>query len=734
LTVRSSPDVRAAGFLVLLIVVVYADILFLGRGLYAAGVADLLGYHIPMNWVLRDIVSRGAFPYWNPFFSAGQPLAANPAYEVFYPLQWLILLPSFHFGFQFHIVIHFVIAALGMYLLLRGLRATPMAATFGAAVFVFCGPYLSVATKLPMLFSLSWMPLALECVRREIDAHRRRRFAIAALVLSLQLIIAEPTIIIQTWMFIAGYVIWLRKWRAGFTTVAALALAAALVAAVQLIPAMDFARDSVRSQAFSFQDVADWSMPGSRVIEFGLPSVFRPAAITTMYRGRTEAYVMEIYLGVFVLLLALAGILTNARGTRLVLIAAGASIVLAMGEHTPLLKLFYGLHLRSIRYPEKFIISGAFALIVFAALLFDRLLERDRRLIRTMLTLAGIWLGVMLIAFAASADHPYFGQQVLRAIVALAFVLLLRNSRLPVAAAIIAASVLDLWLATGYLVPRMPHEFFDVPPIARTIPPHTRIYPDAFWQFLDSDPNVLGWIRNVPDKTYWWMLRNSMVDHLPARFGFGIVMEGDTDRTSLRTTDDFREAMRGLSLRHVMAADEPFLKMSGAGAKLTYRPADAPATDATTPVDAIVRDYPRFAFADKIVRTATLEEMVANLEQQRGLGYVAYADIEPFAPAHGEVLRADETPNAISLDVRAAGPALLAIAITAHRYWSATVDGAAAPLVPVNFTYQGVRVPAGSHRIEMRYRNPWILPSGVISILAIIVLGAGMTRRASEPA
>src|SRR5204862_3427725 len=118
----------------------------------------------------------------------------------------------------------------------------------------------------------------------------------------------------------------------------------------------------------------------------------------------------------------------------------------------------------------------------------------------------------------------------------------------------------------------------------------------------------------------------SMVDHLPARFGFGIVMEGDIDRTSLRTTDDFREAMRALNLRHVMAAEEPFMKMSGAGAKLTYRPPDAPATGATTPVDAIVRGYPRFAFADKIARAATLEEMIANLDQQRGLGYVAYAN------------------------------------------------------------------------------------------------------------
>ena len=727
---RFSDDTRAAFFLVLLVVVLYADILFLGRGLYAAGVADLLGYHIPMSWALRDALTHG-FPHWNPLFSAGQPLAANPAYEAFYPLQWLVLLPGFHFGFQLHIIIHFAIAALGMYLLLRGLRASPIAATFGAAVFIMSGPYLSVATKLPTLFALSWMPLALECVRREIEQHSRRRFAIAALILALQLLIAEPMVVAQTWMFIAGYAIWRKT---GWTKIGGLAIAALLVAAVQLLPAIDFARDSVRSDPFTFEDVADWSMPAPRLVEVGLPSVFRPDAIKTMYRGRTEAYVMELYAGIFVGLLAIAGILAGVRGGGIALAAIGASALLALGEHTPLLKVLYVTHLiRSIRYPEKWIIGGIFVLILWAALLFDRLLQRDRRLIRTLLAVTSIWTAITVIALL-SGNRGYFGQQLLRAVIVLAFVLLLRNTRLALGAAIIGASIFDGWLATRYLVQRMPREFFDAPPIARTIPPGTRIYPEGFWQFLDSDPNVLAWIRDVPDHAYWWMLRNSLVDHLPARFGFPVVLEGDIDRTALKTTDDFREAMRALSVRHVMAAEEPFLKMSGAGAKLSYRPPDSPATDASTPVDAIARDYPRFVFADRIQRATTLQDIVANLDAERGLANVAFADMDPFAPGHGQVLHTSEEPNRIAIDVRADGPAFLVVAITAHRYWQATIDGAAATIVPTNYTYQGFRVPVGSHRIEMRYRNPWILPSAIISILSLIVLGAGMTRRASEPA
>src|SRR5213593_2208991 len=181
--VWDSPDRRALAFLALLVVALYADVLLFGRGFY---LLDVISYHVPMKWIVREVLLHGEFPLWNRFYSAGQPLAANPAYEVFYPLQWLIWLPSFHFGFQLHILVHFVIAAWGMFALLRGLGARAVAATFGAAVFVLCGPYLSLATKLPLLFSLSWMPLALHCARKAILNRTRRDIALAALVLTMQ--------------------------------------------------------------------------------------------------------------------------------------------------------------------------------------------------------------------------------------------------------------------------------------------------------------------------------------------------------------------------------------------------------------------------------------------------------------------------------------------------------------------------------------------------------------------
>jgi uncharacterized membrane protein YfhO len=78
--------------------------------------------------------------------------------------------------------------------------------------------------------------------------------------------------------------------------------------------------------------------------------------------------------------------------------------------------------------------------------------------------------------------------------------------------------------------------------------------------------------------------------------------------------------------------------------------------------------------------------------------------------------------NAADIDVVAGAVAFLSISVTSHKYWSATIDGQPAQLIPANIAYQGLFVPRGAHHIRMEYRNPMILIGGVITLLAVIAL------------
>src|SRR5204862_197411 len=145
------------------------------------------------------------------FFSAGQPIAANPEHEAFYPLTWLILLPSYDLGYRLHILVHIYIALVGMYALLRSMELRIEAALFGAISWGFGGLVMSWVNLLPILFCAAWLPLTCLFARRFLLRPNKRDFAIAALFLGLQFLVSEPTTVAQTGLLLGIYALY-RAW------------------------------------------------------------------------------------------------------------------------------------------------------------------------------------------------------------------------------------------------------------------------------------------------------------------------------------------------------------------------------------------------------------------------------------------------------------------------------------------------------------------------------------------
>lgn len=103
---------------------------------------------------------------------------------------------------------------------------------------------------------------------------------------------------------------------------------------------------------------------------------------------------------------------------------------------------------------------------------------------------------------------------------------------------------------------------------------------------------------------------------------------------------------------------------------------------------------------------------------------VALPSPGPDGPA-GELTLEDRRPHRIQLRISAQRAALLRVAEKYDRYWRAWVDGHPAPVVRCDYLFLGVPVPAGLHRIELRYAPP-IFPLGVQLVgMAICALAAG---------
>jgi hypothetical protein len=637
----------------------------------------------------------------------------------------------------------------GMFLLLRRLGTSIAAAIFGSIAFVFCGSYVSLSSKLPILFSISWLPLALWLLIRFFESRTAARLLPLAAVLAMQWILGEPTVAMQTWAIIGGYSIFriLRNSkRADETKRIAVALgiaiaASLLVAAVQLLPAIDFARDTVRTKTFDFRVVANWSTPPVRLVELILPGVLRHvtaangnALITTIYPFRADAYLAEIYAGLLIVLLAVAGVFAGVRGRWLFLGTAAAGVIVAMGEHTPLLRILYETGLfAAVRFPEKFLLTAAFAMSVWGAIVFDRLLAGDRRVIRWTFGLGIVWLLISIALLLNFEDRRYFVINCIRAAIVAAWLWVMRTKRsnaIAIAGVVLLAG--DLWFGTLNAVPRARREFFDPPQVLAVIDASQpyRIFNEVAWQGWEGDPVVNQVFDAPPGPGLWWLMRNSAFPEIPAMRGLPLAMEDDIDLTSLTNADDFRQAFKGARSTHLPDADLPYARMSNVGCRVRLRPIDDAlrqqiAADASkaAPVEIVpVPRVERYSFAGRLERVPDAGGFRYAVEHNAADPSVAYIASEPFAPASGRVTRVSESANTATIDVTAAGRAFLVASVTGHRYWSATIDGHPAPLIATNLAYQGLIIPAGIHTVTMRYRNPLVPIGAAISVLTLIAL------------
>jgi hypothetical protein len=687
-------DRRAAALLIAIATLFFADVLFLG---YNFWFRDLFVYHFPMKMIVRDTIARGEFPWWNPFFGGGQPMAANPAYELFYLPQWLIFLGPYRFGFALHIVAHVYIALLGGYAFLRAISLRIHAAMFGALSFGFSGFLLGTMTNLPTFFVWSWAGVVGWAILR---LARGGRIAPAALALAMPLLVLEPVSLIQLFaLVIAGVAVFARH---ALRRVIAAMLLAAAISAVVIVPAIDHARDSIRSRGFSYTEASANSMPPIRPLELVMPRVLGVfdgdlrAFWGYFYDGKRVApYLLSLYCGAGVAILAIAGLILRRRGAIPVAAICAVSYLLAIGGNTPLFRWLYACGIHSIRYPEKFIGAALVTLIVFAATVAN---ELDDPKVRRTLAITGCVIAVALVVTVVLVNTNMFlrmwdlqpqhaalagmfrRRTAVAALIAAAWALTLGRGWRTVTVALV---LLDLGVFSEKLLPRMPRSFFTPPPITAALD-HDRSGYAIFLRGEWTQQDIA--VRNE-GASLAWFARNALRPYSPAAWGFRTALEADIDETYLLPTHDLYDRMKALG------STDPFIAMSNVRYVFDFRP-------------------PSEAMAESKNGPATWQPLVMHRVANGGR----------YSIDRGRVIAVRETSSTADLDVEGSGPSQLLITITRHKYWRASVDGQKAALQPANIAYQALAIPAGRHHVALRYQNPVVLWSGAISALALLIL------------
>lgn len=106
---------------------------------------------------------------------------------------------------------------------------------------------------------------------------------------------------------------------------------------------------------------------------------------------------------------------------------------------------------------------------------------------------------------------------------------------------------------------------------------------------------------------------------------------------------------------------------------------------------------------------------------------------EPAPPAAGApatIEVGEDSGDVIRARVDAAGAGYLVVADSIGDGWVASVDGDAVPLLAADHAFAAVRVPAGTHRVELRYHPPgWSVGQAVSAVAAAAVALAILAGR-----
>lgn len=756
------------------------DVLAGRSGLFAR---DLFRYSLPMKKLVRDALLGGEFPYWEPALSSGQPLAANPAFQFFYPPQWLLGLFDLLTGFHLLIVLHIALFAVGTFLLLRLFEAGRAAAVIGASASAFGGVGLSISNLLPMLFSVTWVPSICGALLFLTRRWSGRVAVLFALSIALQLTTGEPMIVLQTHLIVLAVFVTLAVRgmvnRGGgpsgssspttgdagvpLVTPAATYVLAVLLAAVMWLPAIGHLRDSARSVRSHPKEAIRWSLPVARVPELAVRDwLGRPATPERYWGGGLypddgAPYLFSLYSGSVVAALALAALVVPFRFRFLLAAVAGGSALLAFGGSTPLFPLMGSV--LPVRYPEKFAAVGVLALICLAALALDRCLEELRVAKRVAVFAGG---GALVLAAAALFTRSAIAGRAAAAAfdapaavgafaathldgslmfaaagwaaVAAGALIAARGRRTAAAALFALITIAELAPLWRDLLPRMPHSFFDRPPVVRMLRASavpSRLFHDG--DFGRSAPEAASYRTTLASRG--WFARNALMPRTPWLWNYETTLQVDYDETALVPTGRFLRLYRALG--DAPAAQRMLLRMSNVRYLLRVAPflergaAFQRSPERSVPLEAVELSYsPRYYFS-RDVRAVAEAELATVLRSEVLDPTTAFVPRGSFAPANGVVQSVRESRNRVTIDVLADGDAFLVASVTRHRFWTATLDGRPAPLIATNITYQSLHVPRGKHRIELRYRNPDILRGAVISLLALVVL-AGLVISVSS--
>ncbi len=721
-------------FLIVL-AVFFAPALFQDKLIYSGdfGSSDLLELNAPRRILAVQALRQGEIPLWEPRLSNGLPLLAEGQAGIFYPLSlpfYALFAPTL--ATNLTILGALFIAMLGSYWLARRYELQPLPSLLAALAYGLGGILIFRLRHVNMVQVIAWLPFNLAMLRAYWQTAKLRFLIGQILVMTCQILIGHPHLTYICWLTTYLYAILLcfepgtsnpgtarlSWWKLMLHLVLGTILAL-ILCAVQLLPTMELTSLTSRSQPYSWADLKDYPFQPNDLKRMLYPySDGNPALGTYVRASEKEGVFWETtaYIGVLPLALALLSLPLIRRQIHVSMLWGLSCffLIVSFGPQGYLYWLFWKLcpGYNLFRCPSRFLVPFCAFLAILAAIgcqrLYDMLARRQRKTAQ---------IAVLAILIITLADLFHVSSQY-HALVPSSW------SEKPGSIAMLGANPGRVYTPTYCLSWQDligKEGWRNVTP--RIAGHRALLNPDlaAIWDVQQhSDSNVLdGGLAIAPYRHLQMFQIQTLLSTLDENFSIELsplVLEGLRHQgvTHLLTYLPPRGAKRNPMISEVKIYQDP-----AGNAPPLY-------------ICAIKDVLPKARLVAHMSQTPP-PYMQAMLKMFSISGTTL---CEPDLPQEyvGSVEIVKETNNTLTLDCQSDCEAALVIANTYHPGWRARIDDTPEiPVLKVNHAYQGIPLPAGHHRVTLRFHSPaftlgWRVSLGTL-LFALIGLGLFCIRR-----
>ena len=440
ITLAKIAPLAALGILLGLVLIFYYPILFGGKFLWE----DFVEQEFPFRTLAASSLAAGHIPQWNPYVFSGMPFIADIQVAFWYPVNMVqsFFVSDGHLSpvvMQWFIILHYFVAAAGMFYLVKQIFKTDdWSAIFAAIVYAFSGYLTAQPMHQMIVYQLALFPFVVLLFLRGCDSWKHSIGA--GLVLGAMYLAGHPQTSLYLTFFLgllAVYEIVYRirnKETEKFSAIVFLRMAIpAIIAvglfAIQLLPSQELAALS-RRDVITFEKSVEGSLSFGHLATLILPRLFgvtdamREAKVQYWNGPYYLSWETMCYIGVLPLLFAIIAAFGGKR--KYIAFFAGMSLfamLFSLGDHFFLYKIFFQLPLFSkLRTPARMMMVFTFAMSALAGVGLSQAIRRElpdrtRNIIYGCMAIFGlIWIAALAGMFTPQSfmagATPEMGQSI----------------------------------------------------------------------------------------------------------------------------------------------------------------------------------------------------------------------------------------------------------------------------------------------------------------------------------